>query len=199
MTCEASDEGRAWWLTRESGRRPQCVDPDRCGCDSCSASLEERRKSYFVCKVTTWQGKAKYVFVVFGQMSKETVEVAEARVLPCLIAALLKRSWAKVKALERIVGGLDSGQFSTLACCGCQAGWKTCSVCEAMPPAQWRFTSGGQYEGFREDVKPTSQCAWFFCVTHSVGRLSEDSDFWLVCPQERSVYRELREIRDFKQ
>ena len=74
VSCRRSRSGDTiCWLTRESGRRPLCLDADGCGCSGAEYNADELRASYMI--VLGQEGRDDQISA-FAQLSVESLEAA---------------------------------------------------------------------------------------------------------------------------
>ena len=185
VTCEASEEGCLWWLTRESGRRPSCIDGNECSCNPCTEPFHQACKAYLIVKVRASTRQEESVSVIFSELSKDTLEVTLAKVLPRFVSALERNGKVKMKVIGNLTEGLGKGQFSSLEECHCQAGWKKCDMCDAIPSREWRFLPELVYPAVCRSAGSAEHRSWFLGVSDGVGDVLWEDTPWLSCPNER--------------
>jgi hypothetical protein len=181
----------SWWLTRESGRVPICVDLSACGCGDESSQDDDVIAGYVIVKHSarwSWT-RAACSEVCIGRLLPETLFVVEHRLVPFLRAVVSDTDYSSgVSASQRVqewtcvASGassfVGSGAFSHGFLCGCVFLSK-CTRCKQASSERARFVAQDRYL----DIFPDGPMHWWRGVTDGVGFV-RDGIPWLRCLEE---------------
>jgi hypothetical protein len=184
VTCAVDVRGCSrWWLTKESGRVPACMDAKRCGCNVVAAegTMDNFRKSYVALQVGD-RAFGDLCRVALAELSVTSLDVLVKYVVPLVeVSAQLRVGSAVGVLFNAFAKGLWSrGGLNCM--CWAPTG-RVCSLCLAGTGAERRFVELCRYSG----VYPAGTPSWCFGVTDSVEGVRGTGGLqhkWLVCRAE---------------
>jgi hypothetical protein len=172
LTCHFEANARVrWWLTRESGRVPRCVNVD-CTRNRTRLPPESLRQAYLVIVVRhlgkhVWTEPARRI--AFARLDATALHFVCRRIVPSI-------SGSDLKERQHVVGWIfrsfRHGLFSGPASCECGFLHGICEHCAA----QVRFV----WENGYSRVLPNGNEHWYRGVTDAVDDTIE-ADAWLQC------------------
>jgi hypothetical protein len=184
ITCKVQrgTGGALWWLTKESGRLPDCGSSVK-SCFDSGVSCMELCNSYIVVRAEHMEGADGGRDVVVAALSLRSFDVVVKCLLPFFLCGW---SWnapfAGAEGQVSVAGTLSllcGGMFSSGALCKCSVGCgRMCGSCEGMDQGSRLFVNANVFRA--EGVVARSTC-WWTGVTDAIGPDGLSGESWLRC------------------
>jgi hypothetical protein len=168
VTCAVGKDGHVkWWLTRESGKPPECMAACFHGCNKTEDPPTALRRAYLAIKVDVADGEFLSSRVGYGLLGSESLRLLWRRL-----------ESVRVCAREMCVGRkmficLRSGYYTSGALCRCSV-YQRCDACREV--GSTRFLVEDYFCGVEKHND-----SWFLGVSDAIGDLAETRLPWCSC------------------